>query len=137
MSATSITMLLNQNSLSYTGDKVKADGYYGQTDGVHTVSVSLTNFQGRIHIEATLATDPVEADWFPIYLSSGNSWKQYPVTNDPSGSNDLGDTITEAWTFRANLLWLRARVDRSALDPVPTSYDAGIHGTVDKILLNL
>jgi hypothetical protein len=79
----------------------------------------------------------VAADWFPIYLSSGNSFKQYPVTNDPSGSNDLGDTVTEAWTFRANLLWLRARVDRSALDPVPGSYDAALHGTVDKILLNL
>ena len=136
MSATSNTMLLNQNSLSYAGDKVKADGYYGQTDGVHTVSASVTNFQGRIHIEATLATDPAEVDWFPIYLTSGNGWKQYPVAT-PSGSNGVGDTVTEAWTFRANLLWLRARVDRSAIDPPPASYDASTHGTVDKILLNL
>jgi hypothetical protein len=137
MSATSITLLTNQNSLSFTGDAVKADGYYGQTDGVHTVSVSVTNFQGRIHVEASLATTPTAADWFPIYLTSGNSFKQYPVTAAPSGANNLGDTATEAWTFRANILWIRARVDRSALDPLPTSYDPTLHGMVDKILLNL
>ncbi len=137
MSATSITLLTNQNSLSFTGDAVKADGYYGQTDGVHTVSVSVTNFQGRIHLEASLATTPTAADWFPIYLTSGNSFKQYPVTAAPSGANNLGDTATEAWTFRANILWIRARVDRSALDPLPTSYDPTLHGMIDKILLNL
>ena len=137
MSATSITLLTNQDSLSYSGDAVKGDGYYGQTDGVHTVSVSVNNFVGRIHIEASLATSPTSADWFPIYLTSGNSWKQYPVTNTPSGANGLVDTITEAWTFRANILWLRARVDRDYLDPAPVEYSSSEHGSVEKILLNL
>ena len=137
MSATSITLLTNQSSLSYSGDAVKADGYYGKTDGVHTVSVTVNNFVGRIHIEASLATTPTAADWFPIYLTSGNSFKQYPVTAVPSGVNNLGDTATEAWTFRANILWIRARVDRSALNPLPPSYDPNLHGMVDKILLNL
>ena len=135
MSATSVTVLINQNSLSYSSDKVKADGYYGRTDGLHTVSSSITNFQGRIHLEGSLATEPTEDDWFPIYLTSGNSFRQYPVTSAPSGSNGLGDTTTEAWTFRANILWLRARVDRYYLNA--GSYDNAQHGTVDKILLNL
>jgi len=135
MSATSVTVLINQNSLSYSSDKVKADGYYGRTDGLHTVSSSITNFQGRIHLEGSLATEPTEDDWFPIYLTSGNSFRQYPVTSAPSGSNGLGDTTTEAWTFRANILWLRARVDRDYLNA--GSYDNAQHGTVDKILLNL
>jgi hypothetical protein len=137
MSATSVTLLSNQNELSYAGDKIKADGYYGKSDGVHTVSATLTNFQGRIHLEGTLALDPTDSDWFPIYLTSGNSFREYPVTSVPSGSNALGDTVTEAWTFRANLVWLRARVDRTALVPAPTQYDSSLHGTVDKILLNL
>jgi hypothetical protein len=137
MSATSVTLLINQSSLSYSGEAVKADGYYGKTDGVHTVSVTVNNFVGRIHIEASLATDPTAADWFPIYLTSGNSFKQYPVTNTPSGENNLGDTITEAWTFRANLLWIRARVDRSYILPTPSQYVSSEHGTVEKILLNL
>jgi len=137
MSATSINILPSQAVLSYTGDKVKADGYYGQTDGLHTVSATITNFQGRIHLEGSLATEPSESDWFPIYLTSGQSYRQYPVTSVPSGSNNLGDTTTEAWTFRANLLWIRARVDRSALSPTPANYDIALHGTVDKILLNL
>lgn len=135
MSATSVTILTNQNSLNYAGDKVKADGYYGQTDGLHTVSANVSNFQGRLHIEGSLATDPTDDDWFPIYLTSGNSFRQYPVTNTPSGSNGLGDTTVEAWTFRANILWIRARVDRSHLGA--SSYDAATHGAVDKILLNL
>jgi len=138
MSATSITLLTNQNELNFSGDKVKADGYYGQTDGLHTVSISLVNFQGRVHLEGTLAPDPEERDWFPIYLTSGTSYRQYPVNSQlPSGSNTLGDTVTEAWTFRANILWLRARVDRTALDPLPTEYNSAEHGMVNKILLNL
>ena len=135
MSTTSVTVLSNENLLTYSGDKIKADGYYGHTDGVHTVSATVTNFQGRIHLEGSLATEPTEADWFPIYLTSGNSFRQYPVTSVPSGSNSLGDTTTEAWTFRANILWIRARVDRVYLSA--GSYDVALHGIVDKILLNL
>ena len=138
MSATSITILTNQTELSYSSDKVKADGYYGQTDGVHTISASVVNFQGRIHLEGSLASEPTDADWFPIYLTSGNSFRQYPINpNVPTGSNSLGDTVTEAWTFRANILWLRVRVDRSHLTPAPAIYDPSLHGTVNKILLNL
>jgi len=137
MSTTSINILPSQSVLSYTGDKQKADGYYGQTDGLHTVSARVTNFVGRIYLEGSLATDPASTDWFPIYLTSGNTFRQYPVTSVPSGSNNLGDTTTEAWTFRANLLWVRARVDRSYITPVPANYDVALHGTVDKILLNL
>jgi hypothetical protein len=136
MSTTSVTLLTNKNELTYVGDKVKADGWYGHTDGVHTVSSTITNFQGRIYIEASLATTPGDSDWFPIYLTSGNDFRQYPVTSTPSGTNGVGDTTTEAWTFRANILWIRARVDRSYLN-IQQSYDALEHGTVDKILLNL
>lgn len=135
MSTTSVTVLTNKSSLSYSGDKIKADGYYGQTDGVHTVAATVTNFQGRIYLEGSLATEPSENDWFPIFLTSGQEYRQYPVTSTPSGSNSLGDTTTEAWTFRANLLWIRARVDRDHLSA--NSYDVATHGTVDKILLNL
>lgn len=137
MSATSVTLLSHQEELSYTGEKTKADGYFGQTDGLHTVSASLTNFVGRIHVEASLATEPTEADWFPVYLTSGDSYRDYPLTSTPTGSNGIGDTRVEAWTFRANILWIRARVDRTALDPLPSEYDVTLHGKVNKILLNL
>ena len=137
MSASSIVILSNQNQLSYSGTAFRADGYYGQTDGLHTISATLTNFVGRLRIDASLAREPTESDWFPIYLTSGNPYRQYPVTSNPSGSNGVGDTVTEAWTFRANVLWIRARIDRSYLDPVPVEYSSADHGVVDKILLNL
>ena len=120
--------------LMQSSDKVKADGYYGQTDGLHTVSATVTNFQGRLYLEGSLATEPTAGDWFPIYLTSGQAYRQYPVAT-PSGTNNLGDTTTEAWTFRANILWIRARVDRDYLGA--GSYVSNDHGTVDKILLNL
>jgi|TARA_B110000908_G_scaffold21207_1_gene23895 hypothetical protein len=135
MSTSSVTVLTNQALLSYSGTNIKADGYYGQTDGVHTVAATVSNFQGRIYLEGSLATEPTDTDWFPIYLTSGNTYKQYPVTAVPSGANALGDTTTEAWTFRANLLWIRARVDRTHLSAA--NYVIADHGTVDKILLNL
>ena len=72
-----------------------------------------------------------------LSLTSGNSFRQYPVDLAPSGTNGLGDTTVEAWTFRANILWLRARVDRSAIVPIPTEYDVSLHGKINKILLNL
>ena len=33
-------------------------------------------------------------------------------------------------------VWVRARVDRSAVAGNPTVYDQSLHGTVEKVLLN-
>lgn len=138
MSANSVVVLTNQNELNFSSAAVRADGYYGQTDGLHTISFTLTNFVGRIYLDASLALEPLEADWFPIYLTSGQAYRQFPTTNEPTGSNGVGDTTTEAWTFRANVLWLRVRIDRNYLyhfhDGV---YSSAEHGSVDKVLLNL
>lgn len=86
------------------------------------------DFTGRIIVEATLVTDPAEADWFPVQLTSANAgadidggtadsvsnYAQYPL--DPSNPSDAhGDTGTFGWTLRGNFVWIRARVDRSYL----------------------
>ena len=41
-----------------TGEKFKGDGYYGRSDGFHTVQYTLEGFVGTIDIQATLAVDP-------------------------------------------------------------------------------
>ena len=93
---------------------------------MHTVSVHLTEFLGRIWIEATLVVEPTANDWFAIPIGSGTDYKEYAAQT----------TTTEAFNFTANAVWVRARVDRSAITPAPSSYDQTQHGTVDKVLLN-
>ena len=63
-------------TLDHTGfvsDKQKGDGYYSQPDGVHTVAYQIINlgdstddFNGTVKMQGTLATTPVEADWFTV-----------------------------------------------------------------------
>ena len=49
-----------------TGSNFKGDGYYGRSDGVHTVQYDYTGLTGSITIQATLATTPADADWFDV-----------------------------------------------------------------------
>src|SRR4051812_45189707 len=52
-------------TMIYTSSRTKGDGYYGSSDGLHTVSyVAAPTFIGTITVQASLATEPTEADWF-------------------------------------------------------------------------
>ncbi len=118
------------------GNKVRGDGYFGFTDGNHTVSIHLANFTGRIWIEGSLAQNPrdndlyeqygTDSDWFPISLSISAPYLDFE-----------GETGSFAYTFKGNFVWLRARLDRSDIDPVPEDNDElALYGTIRKILLN-
>jgi len=77
-----------------TGDKYKGDGYYGRSDGIHTIQYTLAGFIGTINIQATLAVDPADADWFTVYTST--------FTTNETSSNI--ENIT------GNYVWIRATV---------------------------
>jgi hypothetical protein len=80
-----------------TGDKYKGDGYYSRADGFHTVQYNLANeFRGRVVIQATLATTPVEADWFDV-ADTENTY--------------TGSTGSFMYNFTGNYVWVRAYVD--------------------------
>jgi|TARA_R110000851_G_scaffold84071_7_gene183576 hypothetical protein len=96
----SIEILANTGStMNTTGVKVKADSYYGYTDGIHSVSIKYTNFVGTVKLQATLSLNPAEADWGDIKTIT----KATSVTS------------TEIHTFKGNYVYLRAVVDRSAV----------------------
>jgi hypothetical protein len=97
-----------------TGEMFKGDGFYGRSDGIHTVQYSLEGFIGSIEIEATLATEPVDADWFILTETTHTS-----ITVDDAEAS--GAFIKN---FTGNYVWVRATI-RNWTD-----------GTVNSVLLN-
>jgi len=93
----------DSSTQTYTGDAVKANGYYGNADGKHTVQFSLTGFIGKVRIEATLATAPTASDWCTVEL--GNS-----STNITYLEYDTVTTTNISYNFTGNFVWVRAYV---------------------------
>lgn len=121
MARKTTTLMPNSGvNLNVTGDAVPGDSYYGYTDGIHTVAVYGQNLSGRVRIQGTLATHPTEDDWFDVLLS-GLPYKDY---NEFTG--------VEGFTFTANLVFLRAILDRDALGIT----DVSQAGWIEKIYLN-
>ena len=96
-----------------TGEKYKGDGYYGRSDGFHTVQYNISGnsdsaFTGTITMQATLATLPTDDDWFTV-----------------SGTTAVYDQFygSETKNFTGNYVWVRVYV----------SYT---DGTISSILLN-
>jgi hypothetical protein len=109
-------------------------GFTNFLGGSHTISISVTNFTGRIYIEASLATLPCAEDWFPVIIQNQLPWIQFPQDMyNPTGPEG-GDTDTVAFSFAGNYVWIRARVNRDYLSPAPI--DPTMVGSVDEILLN-
>ena len=139
----SIVMMTNTlRNHNLTGDEIRADGYYGRTDGLHTVQVTVNNFTGSFGIQGTLATEPTEDDWFDINLnanrnvSSASPYVSFPLNvADPSG--DIGDDATMAFTFVGNFVYLRAILDRSTIiEPSELAAVTNL-GNIDRVLLSI
>lgn len=96
------------SSTSFSGEQFRGDGYYGYTDGLHTVAYFVDGFVGVIRIQATLASEPTEDDWFDV---------EGTVYGD--GSTVISTPVT--YNFTGNFVWIRATV---------TDFSAG---TINKI----
>lgn len=93
------------------GEKFKGDGYYGRSDGLHTVAYHLAGFIGIIKIQGTLSSSPTSEDWFDISETLHSD----------------GSTVETANTFKnfsGNFMWVRVTI---------TDFTAG---TVNKVLYN-
>lgn len=119
------------------GDKVKGDGYYSRSDGLHTVQFVLTNFVGTIEIEGTLDADPED----PFYTNCNDSTDWSPVMiEEPHCVSTTGlwgssivpfkleftspETSVSMYNFTGNYTWLRVYI---------TKWTAG---TVNSIKMN-
>jgi len=120
--------------LNTTGTPSKGAGYNNSIGNSHTVMISLANFTGRIYIEGSLATRPTDSDWFSIALTNQTDYVQFPQSPAAPTSGYTGDSGNYSYSFVGNYIWLRARVDRSYLNPPPS--DPDLVGSVIQILLN-
>jgi hypothetical protein len=126
-----IILTQTDGQLNVTGQAIKAAGYFGYARGIHTIAWYMQNFTGRIYVEGSLSTNPGPGDFFPIWLESQHPYTQYPLNPDyPTGVE--GDTGIGSYTFQANLVWLRIRVDRTYIvNPVLSDL-----GAIEQALLN-
>lgn len=90
------------STASFNSDSAYGDGYYGYTDGLHTVSVSTASFVGTITIQGSLVETPAESDWFTVRDTSGASL----VYGDGSSAT----TVNKADNFIVNAVHVRAAV---------------------------
>ena len=93
-----------------TGDKFKGDGYYGRSDGLHTVQYNVSGVAGTIKMQGTLATNPVDADYFDI---AGTTYD----------STTAGKDGAFAYNLTGNFVWVRAVINYT-------------DGTISSIMLN-
>ena len=88
----------SDSTASTVSDKVKADGYYVNADGLHTVAyICSDDFVGTIKMQGSLATDPGSSDWFDI-----------DGTSVGDGSSVVATTYKN---FTGNFIWVRSVVD--------------------------
>jgi len=95
-----------------TSAQLKGDGYYGRSDGFHTIQYNTSGFIGSIKVQATLAVNPSNADWFDIY------------TENYLDSSEDGTTGSFITNFTGNYVWIR------------TVVNAWTDGTINSIRLN-
>lgn len=97
-------------TIELEGDKYKGDGFYGYSDGLHTIAHYLLAFEGTLEVQAALTADPVDADWVTLDTRFG----------------DFATPLTEnaTYNFTGNFVWVRA---------VASNFQAG---TILKIQLN-
>lgn len=96
-----------KDAVTYYSEPLEGDGYSNGA-GLHTVTYIpwpkegtnnvwvINNFRGNVIIQASLATDPVEGDWFDVSST-------YSEFTESVYNNVLHN-------FRGNYVWIRAKV---------------------------
>lgn len=110
-------------NFNFTSPEIRADAFYGYTDGLHTVAFYFSNFTGKLYLEGTLANVPTSTDWFPLSIQPPNDFMQLTTHSG-----------VVARSFQGNFMFVRVRIDRDYLTPAHNN-DLG-WGQISQVLLN-
>lgn len=114
---------------SFVSAKEQGAGYYGTTNGLHSLIITNTpTFVGTATVQATLATDPIESDWFDV-----NNVEFIYTTADPDyiAPGNLGANPYKGMQLRSDyanftgqFTWLRTNVliDSGAIIKISYNY---------------
>lgn len=94
------------SSQDFFSDIGRAADYYAGQGSIQTILIQVTEFTGRIRLQATLNDDPAEALWFELY--------DYNQTVTPI-------TDYHPVSFTGNYVWIRAEI---------TDFDTGTINTI-------
>jgi hypothetical protein len=84
------------------GLKNPAGSYYVGSKDLQTINVNQVGLTGNIIVQATLATLPVDTDWFQVYKLEANAGA--PANTEPN----FNSSINEAVNIEGNFVWMRA-----------------------------
>jgi hypothetical protein len=114
MSSTTTLILLPEtsylnpgNGASYTvtGNSQPAASYYLGNRDLQTINTKLSNCTGNIVVEATLATNPNNNDWFKVYELEANA-------NATSNSApQLASNVSAYTNIEGNFVYIRAKIE--------------------------
>jgi hypothetical protein len=95
------------NAAPYTviGNSQPAAAYYLGNKDLQTVNLKLTGVTGNIVIQATLATNPNENDWFKVYELEANS------NATPNSAPQLASNASIYTNIEGNFVKMRAKVE--------------------------
>ena len=102
----------NGASYTVTGNTQPAAAYYLGNRDLQTVNFQLNQVTGNIVIQASLATNPSDSDWFDVYKFQAN---QGAPANTPTNIASNAATYTN---IQGNFVYMRAQVQDFAYGTV-------------------
>lgn len=109
----------NGQPYTVTGNTQPAAAYYLGNKDLQTVAIKLSQVTGNIVIEASLATQPSNSDWFKVYELVANN-------NAPANSAPQIASNASIYTnVEGNFVYLRAKIvdfDNGVVNYVKLSY---------------
>ena len=109
-----LTTSVFSNSDTLVSEKVKGDAYFGQSDGLHTVVVKLTDFIGTIKLKGSLESTPGDGDFFDIELGTDDFSVDTSGLITKQAAESLVYTVAETsmkpYNSTGNFVWLRVDI---------------------------
>ena len=108
----------NFNSRSYITSPLAGSAMRtGACNGLNTISIQSSGFEGSFQLQGTLLTNPTsDNDWFPV-----NPHSEADCFGNVSLNNTTNTQITDAFTFDGNFMYIRIKI-------------IIIKGSIDKLL---
>lgn len=88
-----------------TGESRPAAAYYLGNQDLQTVNIKVTNCTGNIVIQASLATEPTDSDWFNVHELVANA------NAIPNSASQIASNASVYTNIEGNFVYMRAKIE--------------------------